>query len=251
MTCIQVLLGLFLFSPCEGGGGGLEAIEAAVASPDRPQADVQRDADRKPAQILSFFEIGPGMTVLDIFAGGGYYSQILDSVVGERGKVLSHNNESYLNFVGEELKLRFAGGRLNNVERITAEANDLELEDNSLDAALMILAYHDFFYTSEQYNWPQVDESAFLEMLCKAMKPGAVLGVADHIADHGGNVSEVAQNLHRIDPQQVIADLTGSCFDLEAQSSMLRNSTDDHSQSAIDPALRGKTDRFVYKFVRR
>ena len=251
MTCTQALLGLFLFSPCESGGGGLEAIETAVANPDRPPADVQRDADRKPTEVLSFFEIAPGMTVLDVFAGGGYYSEILDSVVGNKGKVLTHNNQAYLDFVGEELNQRFSGERLNNVERITAEANALELEDNSLDATLMILAYHDFFYTSEQFGWLKVDETAFLDMLCRAMKPGAVLGVVDHVADHGGNVSEVAESLHRVDPQQVISDMTGSCFDLEAKSNMLRNTTDDHSQPAIKPELRGKTDRFVYRFVRR
>ena len=251
MTCTQALLGLFLFSPCQSGGGGLEAIETAVANPDRPPADVQRDADRKPAEVLSFFEIGPGMTVLDVFAGGGYYSEILNSVVGEHGKVLSHNNQAYLDFVGEELSLRFADERMNHTDRITAEDNALEIEDDSLDAALMILAYHDFFYANEQFGWLKVDETAFLDMLCGAMKPGAVLGVVDHVADHGGNVREVAKSLHRVDPQQVISDMTGSCFDLAKESNMLRNTTDNHSQPAIKPDLRGKTDRFVYKFKRR
>jgi predicted methyltransferase len=251
MTCTQALLSLFLLSPCEGGGSGSESVHAAVSNPDRPPTDIQRDADRNPAGVLSFLGIDQGMTVLDVFAGGGYYTEILNSVVGKDGKVLSHNNEAYLTFVAPQLEQRFAHGRLENTEQVIAEAGELELTDNSLDGALMILAYHDFFFGDDQYGWPDADESVFLGLLCKAMKPGAVLGVADHIDTSGGDAADIAFRLHRIDPQQVISDMTGACFDLEAESNILRNTTDDHSQSALSPEMRGKTDRFVYKFVRR
>ena len=251
MSCTHALLSLFLLSPCEGGGSGLEAVEAAVSNPARPATDVQRDEARQPAEVLSFLGIEPGMAVLDVFAGGGYYTEILDSLVGEDGKVLSHNNESYLGFIGPQIEQRFADHRLANSKQLIAEADELELREGSLDAAVMILAYHDFFFGNEQYGWKDADEAAFLESLCKAMKPGAILGVADHVDTSGGDVSDVAFNLHRLDPQRVVADMTGSCFDLEAESNILRNSTDDHSKPAISPDMRGKTDRFLYKFVRR
>jgi predicted methyltransferase len=226
-------------------------VEAAVANPARPETDIQRDAARKPAEVLTFLGIDSGMTVLDVFAGGGYYTEILDTVVGEDGKVLSHNNEAYLNFIGPQLEQRFAGGRLANSKQVIAEANDLDLADNSLDAAVMILAYHDFFFGNDQYGWPDADETAFLDTLCKAMKPGAILGVADHIDTSGDDVTEVAFNLHRLNPKQVMSDMTGACFDLEAESNILRNTSDDHSTPAISPEMKGKTDRFLYKFVRR
>jgi predicted methyltransferase len=251
MTCTQAILSLFLLSPCESGGGDLEVIKAAVANPQRADADVLRDPARKPTEVLSFLGIDSGMRVLDVFAGGGYYTEILDSVVGKDGKVLTHNNTAYLSFVGPQIVQRFADGRLKNSEQVIAEANELVLEDNSLDAAVMILAYHDFFFGNEQYAWPDADETAFLQTLCKAMKPGAILGVADHIDTSGGDVTEVAFNLHRVDPARVMADMTGSCFDLEAESNVLRNTTDDHSKSAVIPEMSGKTDRFLYKFVRR
>jgi len=244
-------LTLFLLSPCDKGGSGLESVSAAVAKPERPATDIQRDADRNPAGVLSFLGIDDGMTILDVFAGGGYYTEILNSVVGPDGKVLSHNNEAYLKFVGPQLEQRFANGRLKNSMQITAEADGLELEDDSLDATLMILAYHDFFFGNDQYGWPDADETAFLGLLCKAMKPGAVLGVVDHIASSGGDVTDVAFNLHRVDPQRVISDMTAACFDLEAESNILRNTSDDHSKSAVSPDMRGKTDRFLYRFVRR
>lgn len=251
MTCAQAVLSLFLFSPCDNGGGSEEAVRAAVENPSRPAADVARDAARKPAEILEFFEIEPGMTVLDIFAGGGYYTEILNDLVGPKGKVYSHNNLAYEGFVGDELAKRFAGDRLANVQRLTAEANELDLEEGSLDAALMILAYHDFFFSNEQWSWPRVDEHAFLEKLCREMKPGSVLGVVDHVANAGSDVSETAFTLHRLDPQKVIADMTGSCFDLEAESDLLRHPEDDHTVASITPEMRGRTDRFVYRFRHR
>lgn len=251
MNCAQAILSLFLLSPCGEGGGELEAVNSAVTNPARPEADVQRDADRKPAEVLSFIGIEPGMAVLDVFAGAGYYTEILDALVGPDGKVLFHNNDAYLGFIGPKLEERLAGGRLSNTEKLIAEADELELEANSLDGAVMILAYHDFFFGNDQYGWKDADENVFLEDLCKAMKPGAVLGVADHIADSGGDVTDVAFTLHRVDPQRVMADMTGTCFDLVAESNLLRNTTDNHSIPAISPDLRGKTDRFLYKFVRR
>lgn len=251
MNCAQVILSLFLLSPCDSGGAGHESVREAVAHPRRPEADTVRDDARKPAEVLAFLGIKPGMTVLDVFAGGGYYTEILDTLVGEDGKVLSHNNQAYLEFVGPQLEQRFANGRLANSEQVIAEANDIELEDESLDAALMILAYHDFFYESEQFNWPDVDESAFLDTLCAAMKPGAILGVADHVAPEGIDTGNAAFQLHRISPQKVIDDMTGSCFVLEAESKLLRNTSDDHNKPSIDPQMSGKTDRFLFKFVRR
>lgn len=251
MNCTQAILSLFLLSPCDSGGTGHEAIAAAVQNPRRPEADMLRDETRMPDKVLSFLNIQPGMNVLDVFAGGGYYTEILDSLVGEDGKVLSHNNQAFIEFVGPQLEQRFANGRLTNTEQIVAEANDIEIAEGSLDAALMILAYHDFFYSSEQYSWPDIDESAFLETLCKAMKPGAILGVADHIAPAGGDTTDVAFNLHRISPDKVVEDMTASCFDLEAESKLLRNDSDDHNVPSVAPEMSGKTDRFLFKFVRR
>jgi predicted methyltransferase len=251
MVCAKAMLSLFMLSPCSEGGVGLEAVKSAVANPNRPEADVQRDAARKPAEVLSFLGIKPDMTVLDVFAGGGYYTEILDTLVGEDGKVLLHNNDAYINFVGPQLETRLAEGRLKNTEQLVTEADELSLEEGSLDGAVMILAYHDFFFGNDDYGWKDVNETIFLDQLCSAMKPGAILGVADHIDTSGGDVTEVAFGLHRIDPEKVKSDMTSACFDLEAESDILRNQTDDHTASAVIPDMRGKTDRFLFKFVRR
>jgi predicted methyltransferase len=70
------------------------AVTAAVASPDRPEADRARDAARKPAEVLAFFGFAPGNKLLDLFAGGGYYTEILSHLVGPKGHVTAHNNKA-------------------------------------------------------------------------------------------------------------------------------------------------------------
>ena len=252
VVCSQkALMSLFLLVPCEEQAGGDEAVQAALAHPARPAADVQRDTNRKPDEVLSFFGIEPGQEVLEVFSGGGYYTQILDALVGPDGKVIAHNNAGYMDFVGPQFESRFLEGGMANTEQLLAEANDIQLEAGSLDAALMVLTYHDFLFGSEQFNWPDVDEAAFLDGLCSAMKPGAVLGVIDHVANPEDDPVKAAFDIHRIDPERVMADITGSCFDFVESSDCLQNPNDDHTTSATQGPLAGNTDRFVYKFVRR
>lgn len=252
MGCSAVMFSLFLLSPCgDGGGTGIsEAVAAAVSNPQRPAEDVAKDAGRKPAQVLAFFDIKPGMTVLDLFSGGGYYTEMLNSVVGEDGRVIAHTNEAYIPFSGEIYKTRYLDGRLAQTQTIIAETDDLELEDNSLDAAMLVLTWHDFMYADPENGWQAIDEDLLVQKLCKAMKPGAVLGLIDHVANNGGNTSQVAQSLHRIDPQVVRDTFADSCFTLQAEADILRNDKDDHTLPVFDPSIRGQSDRFVFRFVR-
>lgn len=80
------------------------------------------------------------------------------------------------------------------------------------------------------------------------MKPGAIVGVVDHVANPGGDTRAVVEKLHRIDPAILRADFERAGFVLEAESPMLRNPGDDHSLLVFDEKIRGKTDRAVFKF---
>ena len=220
---------------------------AALENPSRPQADRNRDAGRKPAEVLEFFGIAPGMRVLDMFSGGGYYAEILASVVGAEGSVVAHSNTAYLKFFGEEFAARHANNRLANVAVLMAENNELELDENQFDAILMVLSFHDTYWVSEENNWAEIDRPALNAELCDALKPGGVLGVIDHQAV-SGSPGEIGGTLHRIDKAIVISDLEQAGFVLDAESDLLRNPEDDHSVSVFDPSVRGKTDRFILKF---
>jgi len=250
MTCSQAMISLLFFTSCgDGGGPSMDLVVAeALANPARPESDRLRDALRRPDLVLSFFEIEPGMKVLDLFSGGGYYTEILSGIVGAEGEVVAHNNAAYLNYVGEEVNQRFAEGRLDNVTRLTAEAAELALPATSFDAALAILTWHDFYYADPDNGWPPIDEPALTDKLCAALRQGAVLGVVDHVANADADAHESGQNLHRIDPERIKADLADSCFEFESEIDVLRNPADDHSKSVFDEAIRGKTDRVVYKF---
>ena len=220
---------------------------AAVASTSRPEADLARDAGRKPADVLEFFGIAPGMSVLDLFSGGGYYAEILSHVVGPDGHIVAHSNLAYLNFVGDEFKARHADNRLANVDVLMAENNELKLDANQFDAILMVLSYHDTYWVDPENGWPKINVPQLHAELFDSLKPGGTLGLIDHYAD-AGSPRETGGTLHRIDPGIVIPELEQAGFVLEAKSDLLRNMEDDHSLGVFDPSVRGKTDRFVLRF---
>jgi predicted methyltransferase len=189
---MQAVLSLLLVSPVPTGGSSSQAVIAeSLAQPARLQSDREKIL-RKPDAVLAFFEIKPGMRVLDLFSGSGYYTEILSGVVGPGGLVVAHNNSAYLDYVAEELNQRFGDNHLKNVERLTAETYELDLPAQSFDAAFAILTWHDFYVVDADNGWPAVDAGIVCK-LCEALKPGAVLGV-DHVADQGADPHESAEN---------------------------------------------------------
>jgi len=221
--------------------------EAAVARDARPDSDRDRDAQRKPAAVLEFLGIVPGMTVLDMFTGGGYYAEIISGVVGEEGKVIAQSNQAYLGFVGDAFKERFDSGRLANVEVLMAENNELSLEADSLDAVMLVLSFHDLYHSDPENGWPRIDGPAFLAELMKGLKPGGIVAIIDHYAEAGAP-AETGDTVHRIDPAIVVADMEAAGFVLDGQSDLLRNPNDDLTRIVFAPELRGKTDRFMMRF---
>lgn len=225
------------------------AVLSALANEQRPAADRARDASRQSAAVLRFFGIGPGMTVLDLYSGGGYYTEILSYLVGPEGRVVAYNNTPYLQFARDEIATRYAGGRLANVEQLVAENNELSLPANTFDAVLMTDVYHDIYMVDEKIGWPRIDGPKMLSVIFASMRPGAVLGVVDHAAVPG-TLPEAAAALHRIDPGLLKRDLQAAGFVLDGESDVLRNPADDRSRPVFDPAVRGQTDQVVLRFRR-
>jgi len=220
---------------------------AAVSHADRSAADKERDSGRNPAEVLEFFEIGPGMDVLDMFSGGGYYTEILSRVVGSEGTVFAHSNQAYASFVGEEATVRYANNRLPNVKILMAENDALEFPDAAFDAVLMVLAYHDIYYVAPDDGWPKIDGPNLLNELFAGLRPGGILAIVDHVAAAGAP-RETGSTLHRIDPEIVIAEVEAAGFILDGRSDVLRNLDDDHTLHMRAPEVQGKTDRFVLRF---
>lgn len=258
MQNLPVLLALAIFLTACGGSESPPAEvnstvaaksvhEASVANSNRTEADRNRDAGRNPAAILDFFGIQPGMTILDMFSGGGYYTEMLSYVVGTEGKVVAHTNAAYAQFVGEEATQRYADNRLPNVEIMVAENNELQLSENTFDAVMMVLAYHDIYWVSPENGWPEIDSTRLLAELYSGLKAGGTLAIVDHFAA-AGSPHETGGTLHRIDPAIVRAEIEAAGFVFDGSSEILRNPDDDLSLAMGDPVVRGKTDRFVFRF---
>jgi predicted methyltransferase len=222
------------------------AIQAAVDSPDRPAKDRTRDANRHYAELLEFFGVRPGMTVLELFATGGNTAEVLARAVGPQGKVYMQNPPWYYERAGQKgVEERLANNRLPNVVRLDKPLNDLGLAPNSLDGAMANMVLHDFFWLSQ-------DVPDVLKDVYKAMKPGGWFGVVDHSAPAGSGAEHAKDRdhgTHRIDEEFVKKIVTDAGFVLEASNDMLRNPQDDRSKPFFAEDMRGKdTDRFVLKF---
>ncbi len=222
--------------------------EQAVAHAGRSAKDLERDARERPAEVMAFAGFKPGMHVADIFAGGGYYSELISYVVGSAGEVLMVNNVPYEDYAKDDIKARFSQAeRLKNVKRSVIESCDLQLGTATLDAATIVMSYHDLFYADPLNGWPKIDQPHFLDQIHTALKPGGVFMIVDHAAKAGAGAS-VALSLHRIDEDFAIKDITSHGFVYEGHYDKLRNANDDRSKIVFDPAIRGKTDRFVHLY---
>ncbi|HKL62661.1 MAG TPA: hypothetical protein VJ883_04790 [Woeseiaceae bacterium] len=251
-SAASLLAALLLITGCGGDRAADEAgaagpVTRALAAEARPASDRERDPARKPGEVLTFFGIAPGMTVLDVFSGGGYYTEIAARVVGPGGRIIAHNNRAYLDYAADEIAARYADGRLANVERIGAPAAALELEPGSVDVALLILAYHDIYFRPGDGSWPHIDGPAMLAAIRAALRPGGILGVVDHAGSADITTGEIGR-LHRIDEARLVREIESAGFELVASSDVLRNPDDTRLLPMYDAEVRGRTDRLVLKF---
>ena len=234
-------------APAQAAG---PAIAAALASADRPEADRAQDERRKPREFLEFAGVAPGMYVLDAFSASGYYTELLSRVVGRGGGVIAYNNPAYAKFAAKGIAERHAGDRLPNVRQLTVDVDKLELAPRSLDAVIFVMSYHDLYWRPADGSWQPTDPAQMLARLHAALKPGGVIVVQDHVARPGGDTAAVVDSLHRIDPAVVRRDFERAGFAFEAESAMHAHPDDDHTGLVFDPAIRGRTDQFVYRFRR-
>jgi predicted methyltransferase len=224
-------------------------VEALISSitndPGRPDADKVRDSGRKPVMVLDFLGIEAGMTVIDLVAAAGYYSDVIAHVVGDNGKVYMQNSPASLS---GERGARTAGAiderlenRLSNVEQLIRDPDDLGLPDGSLDAAVMALEFHEL-YRSDNPN----AAAELLAEVRRVLKVGGVLG----IIEHAGHPAYDPGPLHRALESQVVADAQAAGFFVSASSSLLENPDDNRSATVFDGSIRGATDRFVLRLVK-
>ncbi len=227
--------------------GSAKDISKSLANPARSDTDRERDGRDKPQDVLELAGFKKGMVIADVFGGGGYYAEILSRAVGARGKVLLLNNAPYDNHAKKEIGPRLADTRLPNVEYRVVANDNLGLGENSLDGALIVMSYHDLFYADAENGWPAIDSRQFMGQIVAGLKPGSQLLIVDHSAVEGSDLN-VTKTLHRIDEKTVIANMKSYGLHWVSAIPVLRNATDDRSLSVFNPAIKGKTDRFVHVY---
>jgi len=254
---ITTIIGSALLTACTGGSdngaaaGGpddaaaqsldLERLSVALSeSAGRSAEDKERDAGRKPAEVLSFIGVKPGDTVLDVIAASGWYTEVLSLAVGEKGRVYAQNPKAVLKLRDgandKALTARLAENRLANVTRLDEDLDALTVPENSIDVAVTALNFHDIYN-----GLGEEAAQGFLKTIMATLKPGGVFAIVDHV----GIADADNQNLHRIEPDLVTAAAKQAGFIVEGQSDILSVDTDDHSKNVFEEDVRGQTDRFL------
>jgi predicted methyltransferase len=219
-------------------------IAAAVSDPARPAADMVRDADRLPGEILAFAGVRAGSKIADLIPGGGYFTRIFSKAVGPRGHVYAYVPDELTKLAKREPAVN-AIARDPNYKNVTVILNTLPnfSAPEKLDLVFTAQNYHDMH---DKFMGP-ADLSAVNKAIFRSLKPGGVFLVIDHSAQPGSGLRDT-ETLHRIDSAVVKSEVTAAGFIFEGESRALRDPGDKRAVSVFDPSIRGKTDQFVYKF---
>ena len=227
----------------------------AMGEEDRLEEDIARDQRSKPEAIIPLLNLQTGDRVIDIFAGGGYYTELLASVLGEDGEAILHNNNGFEAWGINGLLDRFKSGRdPGNIVRLTRSGINLDLKEESVNGALIVMAYHDLYVVPKRYNGEEyvpvgdpANTKYFLEQVFAALKPGGRFVIVDHAGDETMNHDMVA-DLHRIKESFTRSQIEAAGFRFVDSTNALRNPEDDRNMIVFDLDVQGKTDRFTLAF---
>jgi predicted methyltransferase len=221
-------------------------ITAAIADGNRPDADKQRDADRKPGEVLAFTGVKTGAQVAELLPGGGYFTRIISKAVGSSGHVYA-------------LVPARSPDAAADVADFAARVKALAADPNYANVSVVVEPFSqlgvpspvDLMWTSQNYhdlhNLPGLDVGVFNKMVFDDLKPGGIYLVLDHAAEAGSGERDT-KTLHRIDPETVKKEVLAAGFEFVGSSNLLAQAGDSHSVKVFDPTVRGKTDQFILKF---
>jgi len=234
------------------------AAEDAAASYDysaafgtefgRPQADYADYSLRKSQEILTFTGVLPGMTVLELEAGGGFYTDLFGTVVGDAGKVYQQNPAQFDGFLGDSVAERGHLTRMSQIAYLKVPFDATGLADDEADIVTWMLGPHELWFVPDGTELGVFgDAEAAFEEIARVLKPGGVFVALDHSAPAGAPAS-TGNDTHRIDKAIVIEMAEAAGLTLIEESDVLANPEDDLTVNVFDPSVRRKTDRFLLKF---
>jgi predicted methyltransferase len=236
--------------------GTRAALEAAIAGPQRSDANKARDKYRHPLETLTFFRIKPVMTVVEISPGTGWYTEILAPFLKDHGKLY----EAVGGGAGAktfEDKLK-ADPAVYSQVIVTTLQPPAQTEIAPAGSADMVLTFRNV------HDWlPRGTTQDYFKAFYRALKPGGVLGIEDHRADPSQPQDPKAKNGYvRQDYMIQVAEQAG--FKLAGTSEINANPKDPRNQPVwnLPPTLRqgdkdrdkylaiGESDRMTLKFIK-
>lgn len=227
-----------------------QQADPAFAEDDRPAADYAQHDVRKTRQVLAFTGIGADMTVIEMEAGGGMYTEIFSKTVGENGRVFMQNPPLFDGFAGDAIKARVADDRLPNVVLMRTAFDDLPVQDSSVDVVTWFLGPHElWFYPENAEKGILGDPDQAFPEIARVLASGGHFIALDH-QSAPGSPAETGGTTHRIDKAIVVKYATAAGLALVEESDLLANPADDYEKSVFDPAVRRQTDRFLLKFTK-
>ena len=155
------------------------ALAAAIANPARSAAFVARDTARHPFEELKFLGLTPTMTVVELWPGGGYWTEILGSYLAAHGQYYVALPVTGLS-AGEDSEVaqwrtlvNAQSPRLGSIKQTTLGAGHFEIAPpGSADIVLTFRNLH---------NWMGADYAEQALAACfKALKPGGLFGIEEH-----------------------------------------------------------------------
>jgi predicted methyltransferase len=216
------------------------SIGAAAMAASQSTPSSALDPAWKVPEVIAFIGLKRGDSVADIVAGR--LTASLAQAVGPTGKVYAVETAEVVKVHPQALdKMKELATQSPNI--IVSDDPVASALPSGLDAVVIRQNYHDLY---DKFMGP-ADVPAFNKAVFAALKPGGVYVILDHAAVAGSGIT-ATETLHRIDPARVKADVLAAGFKLDAQSSILANTGDDHTKNVFDPSVRGHTDQFLFRF---
>ena len=249
-------------TPAKTGYAGLEAV---IGGDHRAPQNRARDRFRNPYETLTFFGIKPNMTVVEIWPGRGWYTEILAPYLKENGTyyAASWDTEEPRAFIRKRLAAYHA--KLENRADVYGKVTVTELSKSKTNiapegSADLVLTFRNV------HNWMLhgFDREVF-EAMYRVLKPGGVLGVVEHRADPKAFLDPQAKSGY-VQEEQVIRRATDAGFKLVEKSEINANPRDTRNHPrgvwSLPPTLAlkernkdkflaiGESDRMTLKFVK-
>jgi predicted methyltransferase len=229
-----------MVSVADAAAVSVPSVRASVEGAGRPDEDRARDADRKPAEVMTFAGVKPGIVIVELLPGSGYYTRLLAAAVGPKGKVYAFVPTVVAKaFPAAVENVQGLAAALPNVQVIVGDLNDIVIPEKA-DLVWTTENYHDFHIARF------ADVPAFNRSVFSSLKSGGAFLVEDHSAEEGA-APDVTSKLHRIDESVAKSELQAAGFRVAAESDILWNAADDRKRRSSDPAIRGHTDRFLLR----